>query len=646
MKRVIAAPRSAYDDDDDDEEGEEEEEEEDGVSALYISDKDFYRRNRLKAKRTVVEKTRKESDKDQDYVYDDISLDIKSPKHYNNGLINDVYSRELGRNATTTSVWRRKILEIISKQKSNVYQFGLALANLLHKPTEYIISEFPRDYINPIEDGTNNIKTLLKNLIDDLPNTKDEKEWFIKQVIIRSILQSLDEYRKDLIKNETKKIPPKTTEGAAAAAAAATTTTPRATRRADTEGGKNTTDEGTEEGDIQTVQGNASKGNMNFGSKISATRTPFKIGANTNIGTLNQYKTQLENITGGSTETTNLLNILVTKFGEFLNDFSKYIDHFDKIKNFISIKYEDYVSLTSLLQDILTIINEAIDNKYGFPEYEKITELYSAYIYLSTAYEEDNYIPLSFLKKMYEFGKRVLDIAYKKIAINDEMPLEKKNEEIEKEVIYLTTRYSDKSLENLKKKFDFIKVTKSFQFQEKEGLMSDVASLLKYLNDLDYSSGELNANFIEPWKKSEENSIAMIFFTENIYGFLQVALRKINILAKKDFLLMELITSEDTFTIFAEYVAHVHSSSDVNMRRKDTGKEYSLAWSNTRYQIINDNLTVKGMVEFFSHVKRATIIDTKGKFVREKLVHVSNMYGKMSRSDANMLVKRIFDYPN
>lgn len=555
-----------------------------------------------------------QNENDSDYVYDEIDLNIRNRKNYDGKLIHEIYEKEY-QNPKESSIWREKILEIVARHKSKVWKFAVALANNIKKPLSYVINEFPRDFLIPGSD-TMNIKSLLQNLLADLAKSESQKEWYTKQVIIHSILASIREYQNEIDKNKhirpAKTVPPQN----------------KTKQETNFKTGSKIRNDSPREHAI-----------LNYGSddeifERTKAGSDFLIGMN--IKTLNNYAKNLNELNGDEKEDANDIPEWVKLFEKYLSDFKDYLSEISKDEK-LEIKIQDYKSLTSGFLDFVKGLNDKIEKKTGDPVFGEISDLLENYIYISEAYEFEETMPISFLVKMHEFGGRLNNKMYE-LAIKyetDVLNVDKIKKEFGRELEYLKKRFGAPSLDTLKQEYDFKTANKNFRLRgdgprggggggdgEDGSHLNDISELLQWLNQLDYG-GKLDDKFIKPWKSDDNDAIAVIFFSDNIYGTMLSALNDVNVFANKTFKMMELITSEKIFTMFAKYVTHLYNENDMNLRVKGTSSSsYTLAYRDTRYQLVSNNMTSKGLAQFFQNVSRINIVDEKTKkVIGTTLVH-------------------------
>jgi hypothetical protein len=142
-------------------------------------------------------------------------------------------------------------------------------------------------------------------------------------------------------------------------------------------------------------------------------------------------------------------------------------------------------------------------------------------------------------------------------------------------------------------------------------LRLDLAGLFSWLNDFETDLNEdksalfsLKGSF--QGSKRQEQLLGVMFFSKKVSGFIHSARDKINNFARKDFTLAELIKSEGVYTFFASFVGQLYRSVRFNEFKSSS---ITLHYKDTRYNLSQNDVDTKGAVEFFSNVKRVSVVD-------------------------------------
>jgi hypothetical protein len=512
-----------------------------------------------------------------DYVYEELTNNLGAGPVHKNYMVNENIKRN--QEDSNDNYWRNKLLELLGKQKSKIHQFANMLANLIQLPLSEVLSEFPKDFITP----NVQIKQLLQNLLSNLHTGSSSKEWYQKQIVIRSILASIEEYRNEFIKEEDKNNKPK----------------------------KNNTSSDKLEDEIFDKANIANT--VNLKSAVSMLTTSFdanksKEDINNNVNNIDKYEK-------------NIISTL-QKLIESLNTFKD-------SENGLTIESEVYKNIIDLFQKIYVESLNIV--KFNFaveiPEYENFVDNILMYFNKIQNKEEDNLIPTSYIPDIIYILGEFKD-CFNILVSNRQRNQNTLNEisgitdKIKKQITRIRTKYTENRIERIYDKYNYILASNNYKLFKNEKNKSDVTELISWLNDLD-NRGVLKKSFINPWATSED-SIAVVFFTERVYGFLLIAQKDINLFGKNDFKLMELITSEDSAFLVAKYVSYIYQQSQNNERKKTMESTKSLIYGSTRWQITEGRILTKSIVIYMKNLQRVIIKDeTTGQVLGTKIVLIN-----------------------
>lgn len=150
-------------------------------------------------------------------------------------------------------------------------------------------------------------------------------------------------------------------------------------------------------------------------------------------------------------------------------------------------------------------------------------------------------------------------------------------------------------------------------------LRRDLAGLFSWLNDWEDETNEDKksiADMQEIFSGGDDGLTGIMFFTDEISGIISSARDKINVFADKDFTLKELIESEGISTFFAGYVGYLYRNLKIN---EYESKSVTIHYSGTRYAMAAKEADNMGAVQFFSNVRRVSVVDQEGNKIRSVL---------------------------
>lgn len=558
-----------------------------------------------------------ENDNDDDdnnnFVYDTLNTDIYGNENnisvideqgtrrvFNkNGLIKNVYNREK-KNNRGSSIWRRKILELISRQKSEVYQFALMLSNLIDENIDFVLNEFPKNYITP----NVQVKNLLEDLLKKLPNSKSPQEWNQIQIIIRSILASIKQFTEEVYNEDDYK-------------------TKKHSSRNENSNNKRKLVE--KESPLRGSPYSRSELESNDGNLINQ-EEEGKNGINdydeTIIDELEEYyKDQIKLI--GESDYNKSVNQLVTRIVNDFNTIYSNISNFIKQQQrdkyiYIGIEMYEKITLTILL--ILDYVSKCfvILHNVSEDESKKIYKYMESYIDLQKTFSNDKMIPLTFMDIILEILKTITSIV-SKIPDGNQTNYSQYYKLIQKTLSEFKTKFTKNKLVELVHKFNFQQAERNYSLEMNLQKKSDVSELLEVLNQID-NSGQLDKKFISPWADND-STLAIVFFSDNIYGLMLIALNNINIFSNNNFKMMELINTPKVSAVFAKYVSHLFTSTKLNKRQKLSNSKQSIIYDSTRFQLIENHNITRDVSLFFKHVKRVHFKDEEtGKIIGSQLI--------------------------
>jgi hypothetical protein len=518
-----------------------------------------------------------------DYVYEELTSDMQDKYKQKNYMINHNIAENENDPA---SYWRSKLLELMARQKSKVYQFANMLSNLIQQPINKVLSDFPKDFIAP----NVQIKQVLQNLLNNLHQNTTPKEWYQKQIIIRSILASIEEYRNEFIdKNDIAQMVQD----------------------------PNSSDSDSDDDDM-------------IPKAILADTHELNVKLKNTIEYFNKNKVLSPNSALNDGDRKKLSQTTAPTCERIISDMSEFFK-----------KKEVGLSMSSkILEDLSDFFNSSCEQikkyadfvKLDTTQYDVFVDTCQEYIEKLTNKQEDKKIPVHYLKDVINIFKKLLTIfeeiksGYRKISERNKKPTRVKLQ-LEELISSITTqfksKYTDIRVDSIYDKYNYLLASNNFKLYKNDKNKSDISELISWLNEID-GRGQLKKSFITPWA-TEKNSSAVIFFQDSVYGFLLVAQNDINRFGNNDFTLMELITSEDSAALFAKYVSYLYQNSQMNERKVDMKSTNSMIYGATKYQIMDGKSLTKSIVIYFKQIQRAIVKDeSSGKVLGTKLILIKN----------------------
>ncbi len=554
-------------------------------------------------------------DEFSEIAYDELRLDIDNPRTYNSDAIRGVY--EKGQRKAT--YWTQKISYVLARYKSRVMTFAMKLRALLHIPLSDVIHEFPRDYLTPLEAGNKTIKDVLEGLLQNLPEAQDTREWHIKQVMIRSIIHAVKEYQSYTLDKKGSQFQGHSKKRKRAAPGHVGS---RIGQMPGVLSENLSHDIEDDEYPEQNESPLAISTRLLSIVNMEAPNTDSNKGHSLKLSvqTLNTVLFAMDTIlTEDNMISDNGAIPLVEEYQPFTKSLYTYIkamnkltqiDALEQITSFVQVIMEDTVQLSSKTAE-------------AFAPSEAPTRPIMPVKILIHFTDMIRYIITSL------YNQVIIDTAYTFAGAPDDKMI----------------NFISDIIKTLKSKFSMERFTEIMQAYIKEkansgyrltfsknvnasgdsginntdpSLMSDIAQLLTYLNELG-SSLEMDPKIQEAWQFNEEG-IALIFFTDDIYGYLRLALGRIQgIEGKTKITLMDLMTAnEEISTKFAHTVKLEYDMSSANVRERiGPANARKFLFDVTRYQHLSDQSNVRGCLKFFSKVYRVEQIqvkrDAKGK---------------------------------
>lgn len=513
--------------------------------------------------------------------------------------------------------WSKKLNEIIARQQSPLITFAeILLSELPNLEMEDIIFEFPKDFLDPLQNGTINIKELIANLIKNMSSgVSNERDWYMKQFILRSTLTAVKEYYEKYVEEK-----------------------------------KN---------DVSSSVSSGGGGGLQGPGERESARAGFysAIPANSIVSTVFQSVPSRGN----------LVNYVDAKSS--LDQWVKLINKNEKSEfeqnGIITIPLEYAREHLRYARDVLSegLVN-IVPTQKDLKVAEILTKLdtyirwvesqardLSSYLTHSDRGLSEGQVNLASSQLVLPFVafNRARDcIIYLKDKLLNDSVFEtnaKQNYNIVKDVLDpvindFDVYFSKDELIFTMKKFDYeylaritsIPSSHSSDIFGRDASLTDLGEALKFLNQLD--SGSIDEIIQNKWREAEDkDTMALIFFRPKIKGALIKARNNINDMCGRDFKLVELMVSPGVAHNFATFVANRIKSAQLNVRERVNGGEggkrvpynsYKLAWGTTRYQSRDNKNDVRGAKQYFDDVYRVIYYDKKGgsgKVIGSELVY-------------------------
>lgn len=490
---------------------------------------------------------------------------------------------------TSTNYWTRQILNYVSRKKSKVMKFATCLHGLLNWPMSQIITEFPKDYLYSLESGNNTIKQVLESLLMGLTNPKDSKEWFTKQIIIRSILTAVKEYRMGLLneKNDTQ-----------------------------------------QSGTVNTKIGQKLNENFEDEESMDMHIESRMLGV---VRSLSQYDNSAQSTTNVKSDIWEYYRKLILENIESLRKiviedeldvnngvipykeeivpiFEKFMIWIGKMKEQVQTisKYDSIMDfLNNTLELIGRFIQEKIQDNIQFAE-APIPDSLPVPIFLKCLDMFDYVLTSAFGKHMQ------LTLANNRPEYNSQATL------LDEITTNLKKNYSEAVFERVfsiylqaKSSKDFLLTNKRIPKKDEEYVSrTDVAELLNYLNKLGNNLDD-NPEIRKAWSPSDE-TYSIMFFTDTAYSYMLMALSAIHDIdpSKAQLTIMDLVCADlKIMGNYAKAVKLQYTTANTNVRQYSDKDRFR--WDETRFQKMSDITNTKACKKFFTHVHKLTVPKSK-----------------------------------
>ncbi len=172
-----------------------------------------------------------------------------------------------------------------------------------------------------------------------------------------------------------------------------------------------------------------------------------------------------------------------------------------------------------------------------------------------------------------------------------------------------------------------------------EDISDDISNLIQFLNnhERDLQEGNWLAS-----KDTGENVLGILFFKDEILGYMTSVKDEINTICKKDFTLEELITSVSVRTHFAKFIAFEERKTAQNYVNT---AHIRLSYGKTEKQIISEQTEKKGFIYFFNNVFSMPVKNyLKNKHQKDKIT--KHQHELVYISPTEQTNKTLFDQNN
>lgn len=517
------------------------------------------------------------------------------------GFITSYLESELGNSSKEEepkrpeSLITQKFLVYLEKLKQPLFKFGLVLAGITGLKIDDVLKTFPTDFENELSLSSSSLIELIQKVVNQLTTSKSNEELLRNQIILRSVIDSIRDYKIKMMQDNEKPI---------SITSHATTLTTSMTNYKEEKKSSSLLQPGFRisgryDNDDQIFTDAKSPKDLvnyfktflivilqdieDYSNRVSnrkkGTRLIF-----TNLNELKAERITINKTNNIQTYSKDGINSMSLKeYDSTVDDWRSWVLKFtDKLKEIMK-NQQVYKSFPTKFIQTFDTIKEQLKNNLT-PGDEKIPVDYLEYIFIYVLFSA------------YKHFRDAVNVTSDQINQVDSWNF----------------TFAYKNIEPFIQKIIYIKYKTDFNLLEPdekdEQTYNAIVKAFDYLEELNNKSF-----FKEKYKHDWRDFDEMVLLAEPFHGLCLMAQQKINMLNSCDFTLREYIWSEDSSYYFALYVKSLYLESKPNTKTiTNENVQLTTVYGHTKYQILNNMYTDLAITSgnVFGGLKRFYMADT------------------------------------